>query len=167
MSTKVSRTVTINAPVADVWKTFVDFGNVADAVPSVKTSQLTSDLETGLGATRECHLAPMGVVQERITGWDEGKTLEVDIYESKGVPALRSGLATIDLDDLGNKTQVTVTMDYTVGLGAIGKGMNAMVMKRQFGASLKGLLAGYKHRIETGEIVTGKTSIPLDAVAVA
>ncbi len=167
MSTKISRTVTINAPIADVWKTFADFGNVADAVPSVKTSELTSNLETGLGATRECQLAPMGVVQERITGWEEGKALEVDLYESKGVPALRSALARIDLDNLGNETQVTVTMQYTLGLGVIGKGMNALVMKRQLGASLKGLLAGYKHRIETGEIVNGKTSIPLDAVTVA
>ncbi len=165
--TTITRSVSIDAPSDEVWATLADFGNISVFNPSVKSSQLTSDHSGGLGATRECVLAPMGVVQERITDWEEGRSMSVEIYDRKMIPGLKSGVARIELAPRGEQTTVSVTMDYSVGLGPVGASMNAMGMRRMFGKALAGLVAGLKHHVETGETVTADTKIPVKAVSKA
>lgn len=162
--TTIDLSITIDAPADDVWKELADFGAVSVWNPNVKQSRLTSEAGEGTGISRECVLAPMGTVQERVTEWTEGRLMGIEIYDHKNLPALRSAFATIELEPLGSATAVRVQMDYTVGLGFVGAGMNAMGMKRLFTKSLGGLLAGLKHRVETGEAVDGKTSLDLAAV---
>jgi uncharacterized membrane protein len=159
--TTVTRTITIDAPRTAVWRVLADFGNIATWNPNVKTSALTSDQPGGLGATRQCHLLPMGEVNERITAWEEERIIGIDIIESKKLPAMRSAVANFELRDQGTSTAVKLTMSYTVGLGPIGASMNALMMKRQFGKVATQMMAGLKHHVETGELVTKKTKLPL------
>ncbi len=163
--TIIKRAVTINASSAEVWRALADFGNISVFNPSVKESRLTSDQPGGLGATRECVLAPVGVVQERITSWDEGRMMSIEIYDRKKIPGLRTGVATIEIDSRGERTDVSMSLDYEVGLGVLGASMNVIVMRRNFSKALAGLLAGLKHHVETGESVNGKTKVPVDEVS--
>ena len=165
--TNIRQTVRIDAPAAQVWETLADFGKVATFSPTVKSSSLTSDQPGGLGATRECVLAPMGTIQERVTAWDEGRMLGIEIYDRKNVPGLRQADAIIEVEALGDKSKVTMNLDYEVGLGPIGAGMNAIALKRRFVKATAGLLAGLKHHVETGEAVDGKTDLPFEAVVLA
>lgn len=162
--TTIDLSIDIDAPADEVWKDLADFGGVSVWNPNVKQSRLTSDTTEGTGVSRECVLAPMGTVQERVTEWTEGRLMGVEIYDHKNLPGLRSAFATIELEPRGATTRVTVHMDYAVGLGVVGAGMNAMGMKRLFTKSLGGLLAGLKHHVETGEAVDGKTRLDLAAV---
>lgn len=163
--TTVTKTVTIDAPTPQVWEAVANIGSIATWNPNVKRSQLTSDQPGGLGATRECQLAPLGTVQERVTSWDEGRSLGIEIYERKNIPGLRQGDATIEIVPTGDSSHVTIELNYEVGLGALGAGMNAVGMKRRFTKAVTGMLAGLKHHVETGESVDGKTKIPVAAVA--
>lgn len=165
--TTITRSITIDAPSTEVWAALADFGNIAVFNPAVKQSKLTSDQPNGLGATRECVLAPVGVVQERITSWEEGRLMSIEIYDRKMIPGLRTAVATIELDPRGEQTGVSVTIDYAVGLGVLGASMNAVAMRGRFRKALSGMVAGLKHHVETGEAVTAKTKIPVNAVSSA
>ncbi len=165
--TTLNLSIKIDAPTEKVWEALADFGGVAAWNPSVKQSRLTSSAVEGAGVSRECVLAPMGTVQERVTEWTDGRLMGIEIYDHKNLPGLRSAVATIKLEPQGPTTVVQCQMDYAVGLGVIGAGMNAMGMRRLFTKSLGGLLAGLKHHVETGERVDSKTRLDLDAVQTA
>ncbi|MEM9133376.1 MAG: SRPBCC family protein [Actinomycetota bacterium] len=163
--TTIERTVTIDAPAAEVWPALADFGGIATWNPNLKASHLTSDRGEGDGITRECRLSPRGTIQERVTDWRPGQGMTIEIYEFENVPALRTGGARIDLEPMGDRTRVTMRLSYEVGLGALGAGMNSLMMKRQFGTSVNRLLAGLKHHVETGEAVATPRDLPSGAVS--
>ncbi len=163
--TTITRQVTIDASVEQVWPALADFGAVATWNPNVKASRLTSEEGSGIGITRECSLVPIGTIQERVTEWTEGRMMSIEIFDFKNVPAMRRAVAVIGLEPRNGKTLATVEMNYEVGLGALGAGMNSVMMKRQFTKSLTGLLAGLKHHIETGDSVDRRSNLPTAAVA--
>ncbi|MGI9597218.1 MAG: SRPBCC family protein [Acidimicrobiales bacterium] len=165
--TTLTRNVTIDGPVEKVWPALADFGGISTWNPNVKLSHLTSTEQAGEGITRECQLVPIGTVQERVTEWVEGRMLTVEIFEFKNVPAMRSAVAVFDLEPNGSQTNATMQLTYEVGLGAVGAGMNSMMMKRQFAKAVTGLLAGLKHYVETGNPVDRRSKIPTAAVTAA
>ncbi len=164
MST-IQRSVTIDAKPHEVWPALADFGGIVTWNPGVKASKLTSTETEGTGISRECKLAPMGTVQERVIEWVEDQLLSVEIIEFKNVPAMRSAVATFELEPSGEQTKVTLRMDYSVGLGPLGAGMNTMMLKRQFGITCSQMLAGLKVHVETGEPVDKNTKLPVKAVS--
>ncbi|MGH1490315.1 MAG: SRPBCC family protein [Acidimicrobiales bacterium] len=163
--TTINRSVTINASAEEVWPALADFGGIAAWNPNVKTSKLTSSQQLGEGITRECQLFPMGTVQERVSEWTDGRMMTIDIYEFRNVPAMRSASAVLELEPNGANTRVNIAMTYEVGLGPLGAGMNAMMMKRQFERTATSMMAGLKHHVETGQDVGRKTDLPLQAVS--
>lgn len=165
--TSINREVTVDAPVERVWAALADFGNIATWNPNVKKSVLTSNQAQGEGITRECQLVPMGTVQEEVTGWVEGESMTINISEFKNVPAMRAGGAEFHIRARGDQTDVHLELSYEVGLGAVGAGMNSMMLKRQFAKAATGLLAGLKHHVETGDSVERSTKIPTKAVLAA
>jgi hypothetical protein len=60
----------IEAPRHAVWEVLADFPNIADWNSGVKHSEATSEETGGLGTSRHYDLAPMGALEETITGWD-------------------------------------------------------------------------------------------------
>ncbi len=163
--TSIARSITVNAERRQVWAALADFGGIAAWNPGVKASKLTSTRTAGPDITRECQLAPMGTVQERVVEWIDERLLSIEIYEFKNVPGMRSALATFELTAVAEGTKVTMHMDYRVGLGPLGAGMNAMMMRRQFGAAATKLLAGLKLHVETGEPVGKGARLPISAVS--
>lgn len=165
--TTITRVVTIDATTEEVWPALADFGGISIWNPSVKASRLTSTIDEGEGMTRECELLPVGTVQERVTEWVEGRMMSIEIYQFKGIPAMRSSVAVLSLEPDGDRSVVRVDLTYEVGLGAIGAGMNSMMLKRQFAKTIAGLLAGLKLHVETGDPVDRKSNLPTAAVSAA
>ncbi len=166
-SSTISKSITITAPKDRVWRALADFGSISTWNPNVSASKLTSPQPGGLGATRQCRLAPMGIIDERIVQWDEERALGIEVYEMQKMPGMREATAAFNLSDEhvdGKQTTVVLTMGYEVGLGVLGSTMNALGMRRQFSNAATGLLAGLKHHVETGASVTGKTKLPTEAV---
>lgn len=159
--------VDVAATPASVWAALADVGNVEAWNPGIASARLTSETDQGVGVTRECVLSPMGTVQERITAWIDGRLMTVEIYERKRMPAIRRALATIELVAGDGGTRVSCRLDYEVGLGPVGRGLNASVLRRMFTRSLIGMLAGLKHHVETGELVAGADSLPVGEVRAA
>jgi len=109
----------------------------------------------------------MGTVQERVTDWTEGESMTIEIYEFKNVPGMRAATADVHAVPNGDKTDVHFDLSYEVGLGAVGASMNSVMLKRQFGKTATGLLAGLKHHVETGEAIDKRTKIPTNDVVAA
>lgn len=165
---KITRTINIQAPRSAVWAGLADFGNISKLSAGVKSSRLTSEQSEGVGTTRHCDLEMMGAtVEERITGWQEGESLDIDIYDFSKMPMVKSMGAEFRLEDAGEGTKLTASMMYDVGMGPIGWVMNAIMMKPMMAKNWSQFLAGVRHGIETGEVVNGDTPLRTQDVLAA
>ncbi len=162
--TTIIRQITINQSAEKTWEALADFGNICHGHPSVSKSFVTSLQKNGVGATRHCDFTMMGAsAEERITDWNEGKNITIEVYELRKMPGIETLNLDLSIESKGNQTILTSTMNYTMKNGFFDF-MNSLVMKGQNAKLLDGIMAGHKLYIETGEIVTDKTPINLSLV---
>lgn len=156
-----TQAVSIGAPIATVWATWADFGNVQNWSPLVAKSYLTSETQSGLGTSRHCELVPRGEVDETITGWRENAKLVVDVHP--GGPIARQQV-TIDLaGPHAEESETTVRM--TVELELTPEAADrADAMRDTFRMVLHETLAGLRYHLLTGETVTEATALAHDGL---
>lgn len=150
---KVVITRTIDAPVADVWAAWDDYGNIDRFNPNLSRSFLLDEgKETGLGAVRQCDLSDgKNYIQERVIDYVPNKRMAVDIYH--GTLPLKQAKAIIEMKSLApEKTELRFTMEFTPGMGLLGRLMVPM-MKPQFRKLLTKLVEANKAFVERGEEV--------------
>ena len=82
----VSVTREIDASLSDVWAVLDDFGGVSKYNPNVETSGIVDGPETGVGATRECHFADGGRIEERIVHYEDRSSYTVDFVDLGAMP---------------------------------------------------------------------------------
>ena len=166
--TRLSYETRIEAPVERVWEVLADFGGTYRYNPNVTESHSTSDANAGVGAERHCDLSFGGAqVEERIVGWDEGRSYDVAIVESKRTPPMKDPLARFEVEPDGDATIVRASMSYEMKYGPIGWAMDHAMVRSKFGGAFQRILAGLKHHVETGELVTDDVSIDLRPVRAA
>ena len=125
---KVSRQ--IDASPTRVWTVLADFPNIADWNSGVNRSYSTSDATAGVGAKRHCDLAPIGALEETVTGWDEDRRLEIRIDSAAKLPIVH-GLATFTLDSADAGTDVHIEYSYQPRFGFLGQLMGRFVLDTQ------------------------------------
>lgn len=162
--TTITSEVQINAPVEKVWRIMADFGGIYKYNPNVSSSHSTSAANSGVGATRHCDLLPAGSVEERISEWNEGRDYKVDIFQGKGVPPFKTAVARLSIRPQNNGSRVQMRFDYHIKFGLIGRLLDWLMVKKQFGKAVPSILAGLKHYAETGEEVDRTVQLNLQPV---
>lgn len=162
--TTISREIEINAPKQEVWKFISKFGNICDASPGVKRSYVTSKQQEGVGATRHCDFVMNGAtVEEKITEWNEGDSLKVDVFELNNLPGIKTMEASFKIRENGKSSFLTAKLNYTMKNFAFNI-MNNLMLKKMNTKLWESVLAGHKKHIETGEKITQKSKLELDKV---
>tara|TARA_B100000809_G_scaffold138675_1_gene136296 strand:- start:1447 stop:1950 length:504 start_codon:yes stop_codon:yes gene_type:complete len=164
--TTISREIEINASKEDAWKAIAKFGNICHGSPGVLTSHVTSAQQEGVGATRHCDFTMMGAtVEERITAWNEGESISIEIYEFNKLPGMKTASADFMVRTEKGKTILRADFHYSIK-NVFFDFLNSLMMKKMNTKNWNSLLAGHKKYIETGEIVTEKTVLELNKVIV-
>lgn len=163
--TNIKRSIDIELSKEKVWKALADFGNICHGHPAVSKSYVTSSQKEGIGATRHCDFTMMGAsAEERIVDWNEGKNIQIEVYELKKMPGIETMKLDLAIESISEeKTQLISTMEYTMQNGFFDL-MNSLVMKGMNAKLLDGIMAGHKLYIETGTIVNEKTKLNLNQV---
>jgi len=146
--TVINEVIHINASPNKVWKTLSNLESVQDYSPGVKRAYYTSKYRKGIGASRHCHLRPMGELEESVIEWDEEKRLVIRITEGKKVPPFTNAQGDFTLQPVKDGTVCSLKFSYELKYGVLGKLMNLFMVKPQFSVALKGTLLGLKKYIE-------------------
>ncbi len=154
MTTFTTATV-IAAPRSEVWATLADIGSIADWNPGLTGSHLTSEMPTGQDATRHCDLPGGRYLKESVAEYEPERVLTMRIDESN-LPLLRDVLIRFDVADEGAQTRVTVSPRYSVGLGPLGKLLDAVMIKRTYLKGMQSLLHGLKRHVEARAAAAGE-----------
>lgn len=113
--------------------------------PVTKKSELISEIANGLGAERKC---------ETSTGWFKDKITEYQPHERLTFTLtgcnqpMKSLVHSYTLKKIGNQTEVSQVMTYTMKFGMIGKLMDTLMGKRQSDKQIKRFFKGLKEYIE-------------------
>jgi hypothetical protein len=162
--TTISREIEITKSKEEVWNAIAKFGDICHGSPGVLKSHVTSEQQEGVGATRHCDFAAMGAsVEERITAWEDGKSLSVEIYEFNKLPGMKTAYADFMVREESGKTILRADFHYSMK-NAFFDMMNISMMKKMNIKNWNSVLAGHKKYIETGVIVVKDTPLEFNKV---
>jgi hypothetical protein len=119
------RTRTANVSKEVLWSILDDYQSIANHTSQVKTSTLSGESETGVGAVRHCNLAPMGTTVETITGYTPGEEMTHEVIPT-GLP-VKSSLTTFKVTAVDENTS---TLTSTAVVEAKGGFMRGFIEKR-------------------------------------
>ena len=117
-----------------VWALLSDLEAVARYNPTVAAARRRGDLAGGVGAERECDLKPSGRVIERVTSWEEGSAVGLEVVESDWPIVFMRWVTRVEPRDGG--TRVTQELHYQVKFGPLGWLLDALVMRRKLTTTL-------------------------------
>mgnify|MGYP001227094041 CR=1 FL=1 len=121
-------------------------------MPQVLSSHIEGDIETGVGIQRHCDLGSSGKISEKVTHWDEGRSLGYEISPFGPMQAISNYWSVREVDR--DNSIVTVELNYTLKFGPLGRILNSLILSSVMKKRLhSGALMMLKKRVETGQVV--------------
>ncbi|MBT3271237.1 SRPBCC family protein [Candidatus Poribacteria bacterium] len=136
----------IDAAPAAVWDVLADIGSIHAWNPGVVDSRVTSDVEAGVGSSRHCDLGGRNYLDEDVVEWEPNEAITFRIVGSN-MPFATADIA-FRLRSQGDTTTVTVSPDYTLKFGPLGRLMDAVMVRRMYRKGMEQMLAGLKAHVE-------------------
>ena len=130
-----------------VWKLLADLEAVKRYNHTVKEVAIVGEQRDGVGARRSCQLLPSGRVLERVTHWEQGSALGLEVAESDWPVHFMRWVTRIAPDEAG--TRITQTLEYRMKLGPVGWLLDKLVMRRKLTHTLDRVLGQLAREAET------------------
>lgn len=131
-----------------VWAMLADLEAVQEYNPGVRRAAIEGPQRRGVGARRSCDLLPAGRVVERVTHWEDGSALGLEVVESDWPIHFMRWTTRIEAHERG--TRITQSLEYQVKFGPIGWLLDRVVMKRKLATTLDAVFASLVRHVENG-----------------
>lgn len=129
-----------------LWRCLSDLELVQHYNPVVLKASLPGEARKGVGALRQCVLKPKGKVLERVTVWEEGRAVGLEVVESDW-PVTEMNWVT-RIEPKGDGAVLSQKLDYAMKFGLLGVLLDTLVMKRNVTKNVGEALAGLVRRAE-------------------
>jgi hypothetical protein len=140
-----------------VWSVLADLAAVQQYNPGVRHASVVGSQRTGVGARRACDLAPAGRVVERVTLWEDGRALGLEVAESDWPIHFMRWVTRLEPHERG--TRITQSLEYRVKYGPIGWLLDRLVMKRKLTKTLDAVFASLVRHVESGTPLLGSAGV--------
>ncbi len=139
--------ITISASPEEVWAVLADIGSISVWNPGVQLSEQTSPGDVGVGATRRCELGGKNYLDEEVVLFEPHHRMTIRIKDTN----LPFDYAEIRffLEPSGGQTIVTVSPEYQLKFGVVGRLLDKLMVGPQYRKGMQGLLRGLKNHVET------------------
>ena len=147
--TTITASTEIKHSTEKVWEVLMLPGEIEKFHPLIRKSAMTTEKQKGVGARRYCELLPMGVMNEVITDWQEGRSFTTEVIGGKMLPPYRFMRGTIKVEGHGQVSHVTFTFSYQLKYGVLGSIMNTLMIRPQFKKAPSKYVGGLKAFVES------------------
>jgi ligand-binding SRPBCC domain-containing protein len=144
--TTLHHEVHAKCPPEAVWKLLGDIEAVQHYNPGISAARIEGALRSGIGATRSCDLRPSGRVVERVTHWEEGRAVGLEVAESDWPIHFMNWITRIEPAQGG--TLISQDLRYQVKFGPLGWLLDSLVMRRRMRKSLDAIFASLARHAE-------------------
>ncbi len=159
---KVTVSRNLSIPADRAWEVLADFSGIHRFHPAVEHSPLLGEQNGGLGAERRCDFYDGNSVTERVIGWEDGKSMTIEVTEGSMPLACAEG--TLSVEPRGTGSRVTMAMVYKPKYGPFGAIMDTLMMRPNFRKLLARVLEGMEIYATTG-LEIGKDGKPIAMAA--
>jgi uncharacterized protein YndB with AHSA1/START domain len=151
--TTIHHEILAHCPPTRVWELLADLESVQHYNPGVRHAAIQGALRTGVGAQRSCELKPKGRVVERVTHWEDGHALGLELEEHNWPVNFMRWVTRVEPH--GSGTRISQSLEYQVKFGPLGWLLDRMAMKRKLTQNLDAVFASLARHAESG--ATGYT----------
>jgi ligand-binding SRPBCC domain-containing protein len=144
--TTIHHEVQANCPPERVWALLSDLEAVQRYNPTVRVAMVQGARRNGIGAERACELVPKGRVVERVTHWEDGRAVGLEVAESDWPIHFMRWVTRIE--PVGSSTRITQSLEYKVKFGPVGWLLDNLVMKRKLTSALDEVFASMVRHAE-------------------
>jgi hypothetical protein len=144
--TTIQHEIQAACPPASVWTLLADLEAVERYNPGVKRAAVVGTQRSGIGARRSCELSPKGRVIERVTHWEDGKAVGLEVVESDWPIHFMRWVTHIQPNEGG--TRITQSLEYAVKFGPLGWLLDHLVMKRKLTSALDAVFSSMAKQAE-------------------
>lgn len=147
--------VIINLPRARAWEKLRDISLAHNYVPGIVKTEIITDQQEGVGASRYVYRNGKSYIQETVTEWREGEGFRIKLHKGdKPAPPFREAYFDYQLDEAGpEQTRFTATLGYQMPWGGFGEWLG----RRMLGfvqSTVKDVATAMKLYYETGDPTT-------------
>jgi ligand-binding SRPBCC domain-containing protein len=146
--TVLENSIRIDATPEEVWSVLASLEALDRYDPGVAKAEIVSDVKEGPGAARRCDLKPGGWFKEKVSTWKPHEALAFELYECT-LPVRRLEHTYILVSE-GGGTVVRQRMEYQLKFGAVGRLLDALVVRRKWNAGVQSFFGGLKRYVEDG-----------------
>jgi uncharacterized protein YndB with AHSA1/START domain len=141
---------TVAAPRSSVWAVLADYPNIVDWNDGITNSYAIGDATEGVGAQRQCELAPNGKMRmrETVTEWLPEEKMAIAIDNMEKMPVKQASM-TFTLADGGDTTPFTMSYDYEPKGGPLAFILGPL-MDRQMGKGFNGFIDSLEPAAQAG-----------------
>ncbi len=144
--TTIQHEVQANCPPERVWALLSDLEAVQRYNPHVRSAAVHGARRSGVGAERVCELVSKGRVVERVTHWEDGRAVGLEVAESDWPIHFMRWVTRIE--PAGAATRITQSLNYKVKFGPLGWLLDNLVMKRKLTSTLDEVLTSLMEHAE-------------------
>ncbi|MCJ8319357.1 MAG: SRPBCC family protein [Colwellia sp.] len=146
-----NKSITINAPLDEVWSIIADFNHVYTWAPSVTHSHSLNEKDQQIGAARHCDIEGFGSIDEVITQWQEKSGFTYTVTDLGPLTAAQGRWKIEAVNH--HETNIVIEFGYNLKFGVIGKVLHSLMMKNKLSQGLTQTLSALKKRVESGNLV--------------
>jgi hypothetical protein len=155
MTHHVEKAIKVNVPAADIWEVLKDFGSIEKFSPTIKTSSIVNNINSGLGAKRLCTFTDGSSLIEEITDFQEGKGYKMALSEySLPLKSMNSEMMVKEIDS--NSSELYMSTDFVVKAGPLGWLLGFLLMRPLMKGVFMKVMSGLAYHCATGKLVDEK-----------
>ncbi len=156
MAHHIEQSLTVSIPARKVWAVLSNYSGVEKFAPTVKSSSIVGDKQSGVGAKRRVTLHHDGAsMVEEIIEYDEGEGYKMQVSElSSPLESMQAELRVKDVD--GGSSRIFMAVDFETKGGPFGWLMSQLMLKPIMKGVLKKQVSGLAFHSATGELVDEK-----------
>lgn len=145
--TTLLNAVLVDASPGRVWDILTRLDALQEYDPAIARVTCLPGASSGPGAARQCDLRAGGWFRERVTVWEPHRAVAFELRECT-LPVRRLHHH-YTLTPEGSGTRVEQRMEYELKHGLLGRALDALFVRRQWDAGIKGFFVGLKRYAES------------------
>jgi len=152
MKQRIEKSMKFNIPAASIWNTLENFAGIEKYAPTIKSSPIVGEQQTGLGAKRRCTFADGSSLVETIVEYEEGEGYRMALSEySFPLKYMFADIYVKPVDE--QSSEVTMSSDFLVKAGPLGWLMGFFLMRPIMKGAFKKVMSGLAYYSETGKTI--------------
>jgi len=156
MALNIKNTIRVNLPHNQVWEVLKNFGDLDKYAPTIMSSPILNDKNSGVGSIRKCIFFNDSDMTEEITEFQEGRGYKIKITEHQ-MPFVSDNFEEIYVERIDDNTsEINMLVNFDMSGGPLGWLVGSFMLKPMMSSVTMKIIKGLAYYAKTGNEISDK-----------